>query len=305
MKFLSLILLSGCISFPIKTLWLSHGLLENSKLYASIEKNPVAALILGFPKNPWRRKIWMEKMDQLLQYYDPSIENNAALKAAVVLKDMEIIDLLLQDQRVENLILHYRRQILEHAIDEDSPFEQACSTGNSNFILSYLLLPDLRIDSNTIARGLEIAAKGGKLNIIKLLINYADLNGWIETPDNNPIILAAAQGHSEVVSFLLKWLDPSSKDNMALFMASFNNHLAVVNILLEDPRVDPTALGNSAFLIACYAGHLEIVDRLLQDERIVPTIMGLKDAYEEHHYEIVDMICKRLGLDPGNPESWN
>lgn len=305
MKFFLFGLLSGCICFPIKTLLLSHRLLQNSRLYSSMEKNPVAALILEFPKDPWGRIFWMEKMDQLLQYHDPSIENNAALKAAVALKDMEIVDLLLEDKRVEDLILHYRRHILEHAIDVNSPFEMACSTGNSNYILSYLLLPDLKIDSSTISRGLEIAAKKGTLNIVKLLINYADLNSWNENSDSNPIILASAEGHSEIVSFLLKWFDPSSKDNMALFMASYNNHVAVVDILLKDPRVDPTALGNSAFLIACYVGNLEIVERLLQDKRIVPTTLGLRDAFEAHYYGIVDIICNHLGLDPDNPESWN
>lgn len=304
-KILLISIFAIAISFPIKKLLLASQLPNyHSRLYSATEKNPIADLILGLPKEPWLRKIWIEKIDQLLQYNDPTIDSNAALKAAMIRKDKEIIRLLFKDDRVKNLILNYRRHVLEHDLDPGSPFEKACAEGNSNYILPYLLLTDFKIDSSSIARGLEIASKRGHLNIVKLLINYVDPYAWDDNPDNCPVLLAAATGYSSVLSVLLKRLDPSCGDHIALFMAALNNHLGAVDILLRDHRVDPTANQNSAFLVACYVGNSEIVDRFLQDDRVDPPLMGLKDAFEEGHYDVVESICRRLGLDPNRPESW-
>jgi ankyrin repeat protein len=305
-KILLISIIGFVISFPIRKLLTTSQLPKyHSQLYSATEKNPIADLILGLPKEPWLRKIWMGKIDQLLQYIDPTIDNNAALKAAIMRKDEEIIRLLFKDERVKNLILTYRRHVLEHDINPGSPFEKACAEGNSNYILPHLLLTDFKIDSSTIARGLEIASKRGQLDIVKLLINFVDPYSWDDNADNCPVLLAAAAGYSSILSVLLKRLDPSCGDHIALFMAAFNGHLGAVDILLRDHRIDPTANQNSAFLVACYVGNSKVVDRFLQDDRVVPPLMGLKDAFDGEHYDIVESICRRLGLDPNLPESWN
>ena len=309
MKFF-LLLLSGCIGFPIRKLFLYPGLSRpDSSLYASNQLNVVADFIKSFPQDPKVKDFFMNQLNALLLDHDPSIENNAALKVALELGDKNIIDLLLTNQKVHDMILQNRKLILEHEL-KLSPLESfynACSTGDTDYILSFLLLDDLQIDSNKIALGFEVAAKAGKLDVIKLLFKdpRLDLNDWSGDSDSNPLLIAATEGNAEVVSFLLNWFDPSASENLALFMASFRNRPEVVDILLKDPRVDPTAVENQAFLIACYAGNTEVVERLLKDGRIVPSIMGLKDALESNHFEIVQLICNHLGLDPNDPDSWN
>ena len=312
MKFF-LLLLSGCVGFPIRKLFLYPGLSRvsrpDSSLYASNQLNVVADFIKSFPQDPKFKDFFMNQLNALLLDHDPSTENNAALKVALELGDKNVIDLLLKNQRVHDMILQNRKLILEHDI-KSSPLESfynACSTGDTDYILAFLLLDDLQIDSNKIALGFEVAAKAGKLDVIKLLFKDSrlDLNDWSDDSDSNPLLIAATEGNAEVVSFLLNWFDPSASENLALFMASFSNRPEVVDILLQDPRVDPTAVENQAFLIACYAGNTEVVERLLKDGRIVPSIMGLKDALESNHFDIVQLICNHLGLDPNDPDSWN
>jgi surface antigen len=51
-------------------------------------------------------------------------------------------------------------------------------------------------------------------------------------------------------------------------MASRYGHIAVVERLLQDPRVDPSADDDDAFDLASKYGHVAVVNRLLQDPRV-------------------------------------
>jgi hypothetical protein len=78
---------------------------------------------------------------------------------------------------------------------------------------------------------------------------------------------AIASGNIKEVSELLQdgRIDPSECNNAAIRMASFHNHLAIVNLLLQDSLVDPSDRNNSAIGSASRNGHLAVVDRLLQE----------------------------------------
>jgi hypothetical protein len=58
-----------------------------------------------------------------------------------------------------------------------------------------------------------------------------------------------------------------------LMNAAMNGHLAVVERLLQNPRVDPSARGTEAIIYACYVGQLAVAERLLQDSRVDPNAL--------------------------------
>jgi hypothetical protein len=105
----------------------------------------------------------------------------------------------------------------------------------------------------------------------KSIINNNNNNNNITIPST--LIEASKNGHLAIVERLLQdpRVDPSAQNNFAIAIASMNGHLAVVERLLEDPRVDPSAKNNCAIRWAAYSNHLAIVERLLQDARVEPT----------------------------------
>src|SRR5438034_116131 len=93
-----------------------------------------------------------------------------------------------------------------------------------------------------------------------------------------PLILAAANGHEEVVKLLLAddFVNPDSKciDGWTpLLSAAARGHDAVVKLLLADSRVNPESKnidGCTPLLSAAARGHDAVVKLLLADSRVNP-----------------------------------
>lgn len=85
--------------------------------------------------------------------------------------------------------------------------------------------------------------------------------------------LAVQSGRAEMVHSLL--LHPRVDVNhdivcQALLSAARAGHVAVVEVLLADPRADPAAFSNCIVWRAAESGHLAVVECLLADERVNP-----------------------------------
>jgi hypothetical protein len=93
--------------------------------------------------------------------------------------------------------------------------------------------------------------------------------------NNRAFQLAAEYGHLAVVERLLQdpRVDPSAGNNNTIRWASANGHHLVVERLLQYPRVDPSANDNEALAVASYYGHYLIVALLLQDPRVDPNVL--------------------------------
>jgi hypothetical protein len=88
---------------------------------------------------------------------------------------------------------------------------------------------------------------------------------------------ACERGDSGAVNRLLQDfsdLDPADEDNYAIRTASQQDHLSVVNRLLQDERVNPADDGNAAIGNASAQGRLSVVNRLLEDKRVNPAASG-------------------------------
>ena len=85
------------------------------------------------------------------------------------------------------------------------------------------------------------------------------------------LVAACTYGSETSVEMLLKdGADPSANGNEAIILASSNGHVAIVDRLLQDPRVDPTVNDNKPIKLAGEHKHTEVIDRLLQDPRVKP-----------------------------------
>lgn len=85
--------------------------------------------------------------------------------------------------------------------------------------------------------------------------------------DNHAIYWACRSGHTKMVEYLLTFpnIDPAIWDNGPLRWAARNGHLEIVFILLQqrDRGIDPSALDNYAIAWADVGGHDNVVNLLL------------------------------------------
>ena len=117
------------------------------------------------------------------------------------------------------------------------------------------------------------------------------------------IEFASENQHLNIVQLLLndERVDPSSHNNQAIRSASKNGHHEVVQLLLTDSRVDPSADDNYAIQIASENGHLNIVQLLLNDEPVDPSSYdnyAISYASENGHHEVVQLLLTDSHVDP-------
>lgn len=97
---------------------------------------------------------------------------------------------------------------------------------------------------------------------------------WIDSENTMPAIwIASREGHLDIVEKLLAdpCTNPSMLNNAAIRWASRHGHIAIVNRLLEDPRVDPSDVNNTAMQ---WAYDNTIAELLLLDPRVASTYTG-------------------------------
>jgi len=127
--------------------------------------------------------------------------------------------------------------------------------------------------------------------------------------NNNAIISASTNGHTEVVKLLLQdeRVDPTTYDNHAIRMASIDGYTQVVKLLLQDERVDPSDGNNNAIRMASTNGHTDIVKLLLQDERVDPTTYdnhAIRMSTQNGHTDVVKLLLQDQRADPGDMDNY-
>jgi hypothetical protein len=92
--------------------------------------------------------------------------------------------------------------------------------------------------------------------------------------NNLAIKIVSELGFLEITEILLNdpRIDPSCDHNYSISIASENNHFNVVNLLLKDSRVDPSDYKNSAIEIADKYENTRMLFLLWSDQRIKKTL---------------------------------
>jgi hypothetical protein len=158
---------------------------------------------------------------------------------------------------------------------------------NENYFLKDLLLYHMGLLSKIICLRLLMFAKirkfvGGKKKDIER--------------NNEALETAAMAGQLREVEFLLQnsQLD-SCGFSGALFWAAFNNHVPVVERLLQDPRVNPGDHVITIMRMIIKHNHLGLLERLLKDSRVNLTIennWALRNAICSNKSVIVDRLLQ-------------
>ncbi len=148
-------------------------------------------------------------------------------------------------------------------------FLNAIKNGNAREVIQWL---NRGIDANTVDPAgqtvLHLAARGGSLDVVKVLAGArADIdrrNGNGETA----IMLAALAGHRSVVEFLIsKEAQVNQPGWTALLYAATNGHLEIVKILIENHAYIDSSPENglTSLMMAVRGGHLAVVKFLLEE----------------------------------------
>ncbi|KAI0856303.1 ankyrin repeat-containing domain protein [Xylaria cubensis] len=130
-------------------------------------------------------------------------------------------------------------------------------------------------NSNSSSSALWFAARGGDIDMVRLLANKAN------NEDREWALLSASEnGHSEVVEFLLASndIDPDVQNEVgetSLFLAAWAGHIGVVKSLLQTMRVDINTATHprryTPLIIATAEGH-EMVAKLLLERGAKPEL---------------------------------
>jgi hypothetical protein len=192
---------------------------------------------------------------KLRQGWDPSADDNRAIKWAASKGHIEIVKLLLADKRV----------------DPSAEYNYAIiwASYNGYTEIVKLLLADDRVDpsaNNNYA--IRYTANKGHIEIVKLLLNDKRVDPSAEY--NYAIRYAAENGHIEIVKMLLAddRVDPSADNNYVIRFAASYGQTEIVKLLLADKRVNPSDKDNYAIRWAAHIGYTEIVELLLQHPKV-------------------------------------
>ncbi len=214
----------------------------------------------------------VDVVDCLLRHamFDPSADDNYAIRLATENGHLAVVGRLLRDERVDP------------SVDDGYAVRWAALHG-------HLAVDPSAKDNSTV----RMAARFGHTAVVERLLQDERVD---PTVDNNYLLRwAAANGRLAVVEWLLQdaRIDPSADDNYAVRLAADGGHLAVVERLLQDARVDPSADDNDAVGCAAVHGHFAVVDRLLEDDRVdVAVAMRCSHPEDRKHFECRERLAE-------------
>jgi ankyrin repeat protein len=177
------------------------------------------------------KKGHVDVVDCLLRYaamFDPSADDNQAIRLAARNGHVAVVERLLQDERVDP--------------SAEGNYAVQFAAINGHVAVVERLLRDVRVDPSADDNlALRWAAREGHIAVVDRLLHDARIDP--SANDNYAVRLAAVRGHVAVVERLLRddRVDPSAEDYHAVRWAAENGHLAVVDRLLQDSRVDVAA----------------------------------------------------------------
>jgi ankyrin repeat protein len=233
----------------------------------------------------------------------------------------DIVALLTGDAR-------FRR--FHRSLDGEKAFELAYVNGQVEVVS--MLLRELRFMVNGLNRPLRLAANAGQCDVVALLVQDERANpgldklfalkhhclagdvkrvkealddpDFVAAPLPGALLTAASQnGRVAIVGLMLldPRVDPAANGNAAIQYASRHGHERVVKLLLADPRVDPGAVDNVAIRDASGNGHASVVKLLLADPRVDPTADdndAIRYASGNGHASVVKLLLADPRVDP-------
>ncbi|KAJ3308563.1 hypothetical protein HDV04_001150 [Boothiomyces sp. JEL0838] len=219
---------------------------------------------------------------------NPSLSNNAPIRAAINAQNMEMVTKLLQDSRVDPS--EYSNYCLYLAI----------KLKNINILTILLKHPKVNpmfMENNAIS----LAVQSENIEILIALLH--DGRADPTALNQYPLKLAVMRQLPNFVSVLLKdnRVDPCIDSSFSLCEAVRLQNIEIVDMLLKDGRANPNDNGQYCIMEACKSGNLDIVKLLVADERVDPVCNDnapIRFAVESGNFELVEYFLQLPNVDP-------
>ncbi|KAJ3154582.1 hypothetical protein HDU89_007820 [Geranomyces variabilis] len=197
---------------------------------------------------------------------DPNELKSNALFAASTADQAKVVELLLQDPRIDP------------AANNNWAIYAASGHGACSAVKILMLDPRVKLSNES----LYVACDAGRRDVVDLLLQDERID---PTADHNKALRLAIGGDTrandddDVVLRLLQdpRIDPSFNNNEAVQNVARYRSARVMAELLKDPRVNPAANDNYAIRVARRDQREDVVTVLLADERVDPEADALSD----------------------------
>ena len=157
-------------------------------------------------------------------------------------------------------------------------FHMACIYGSLE-IIKYLLIKTEYIVNLELLNRFKITKNHADFLNIKIFINakIIDIINKTDCDEITPFILACENNHINIIDYLLNdsRIDINKRDKYgytALYYACLNQNYDTINILLKNERIDinrENKNGCTPFHIICYRGNLNCIKLFLEDPRTI------------------------------------
>ena len=148
----------------------------------------------------------------LIPYSNPKINDSLALKNAIILGDIDIINMLIPYSNFDHNF--WGSEAVYMAIE-------------SNRIDIIKLLLANKPKGNIIGAAIWHAARNGNKEIIKLFLPYSN-----REINSNALFYASEYGFTDIVKLLIPLSNPSAYNSGAIRIANIRNHLDIVELLI-------------------------------------------------------------------------
>lgn len=170
---------------------------------------------------------------------------------------------------------------------------------------------DVNLTNSQGATALTLAAARGHLEVVRLIVSAGGSLGYGDTSGQCPLVHAARNDHLPVVSFLLAcdWVVTSSEEvelaeaaQQALVAASAQGHIEVVEYLLDMSEVHPDKVdsltGETALTIAASHGNVAVCAVLLLRGASISAVnrKGMPPlllAVQEGHWAVAERLIQQ------------
>ncbi|MBS0286996.1 MAG: ankyrin repeat domain-containing protein [Proteobacteria bacterium] len=228
-----------------------------------------------------------------------TINHKDAINYAVRNNDLEVVKILLEDDRLKLdvfvLAFHYKNAAVKELLLNDKTFNpynnnifcNAANNGQTDFVS--FMIKDERIDPTTQnSFALRSAARNGSTGVVKLLLE--DKRADPTANNNEAFFLALQNDHYGVVKLFLedKRVTPSTE---SLIFATRNERTDMVELLLADKRVDPCVNNNEVLYDAVNRRDFSLVKLLLEDERVIRSLSKTLLWAENNNPRFLELCC--------------
>jgi len=143
------------------------------------------------------------------------------------------------------------------------------------------------------------AVYNNQIELVSMLLEKG-----VDPSIGNALHIATTNNYIELVKILLSdpRVDPSVYNNLNIRQSASYGHAEIVEMLLKHPVVDPSDLNNESIIVACESGSIETVKLLLKDSRVDSAALNNNALYLagiNRHTTIVDLLLHDNRIDVG------